>query len=432
MAVVIKGKSRGGAAQMANYATAQGKNELAQVQEVRGTLATDVRGAFAEMDAIAKATNCGQFLYHAQINPEKDEHLTPEQWKKAVDTLEESLKLEGHQRVVFSHVKDGREHYHVVWNRVGLDGDKLKAVNMGNNFAAHERAAVQVEKDCGLKPLERRPNLEGGRKAARAPETWEYKQAERTALNPRAMKAEVIELRESSSSGQEFSAALVAHGYTLAQGDRRDFVLIDAAGGEHSLGRYSGMKAAALRAFMADIDRERLPSVDQAKETQREGRSAQAKEEAREERAGMRFESEAPPVPKFSPCDLGAVKPARAVGKIAAAAADVLMATVGTLLMGMAEGKPKKITAAEYLHNVKARQEYNQQRAEEARREEKREASLDALRGGRPLEASMLQNFNRQDLEQIKASGAIEGVQQILHEQERQREERERERTRER
>ena len=135
--------------------------------------------------------------------------------------------------------------------------------------------------------------------------------------------------------------------------------------------------------------------------------------------------------PTLSPCDLGAVKPARAVGKIAAAAADVLMATVGTLLMGMAEGKPKKITAAEYLHNVKARQEYNQQRAEEARREEKREASLDALRGGRPLEASMLQNFNRQDLEQIKASGAIEGVQQILHEQERQREERERERTRE-
>src|ERR1039458_7096593 len=80
--------------------------------------------------------------------------------------------------------------------QLGIQTDR----NMGNNYRAHERAGVKIERQCGLTPLERRPNLEGGRKADRAPDSWEYKQAERTGLNPRAIKAEVKELREASSS----------------------------------------------------------------------------------------------------------------------------------------------------------------------------------------------------------------------------------------
>jgi hypothetical protein len=41
----------------------------------------------------------------------------------------------------------------------------------------------------------------------------------------------VIDIRKASSNGQEFTAALAAQGYTVAKGDRRDFVLIDQAGG---------------------------------------------------------------------------------------------------------------------------------------------------------------------------------------------------------
>jgi hypothetical protein len=161
MAIVIKGASRGNAGQMATYILAQGKNELSQVHDVRGTLATDPRGALVEMAAIASGSHCRDFIYHAQINPEKDDHLTPEQWRKAVDALEKNLKLDDHQRVVFEHVKDGRQHYHVVWNRVSIE--TLKAVNMGNNYLIHEQTGVELEKEFGLEPLERRPNLEGGR-----------------------------------------------------------------------------------------------------------------------------------------------------------------------------------------------------------------------------------------------------------------------------
>src|ERR1035441_3856054 len=49
MAIVIKGASRGNAGQMAAYILAQGKNELSQVHDIRGTLATDPRGALVEM-----------------------------------------------------------------------------------------------------------------------------------------------------------------------------------------------------------------------------------------------------------------------------------------------------------------------------------------------------------------------------------------------
>lgn len=269
MAIVIKGASRGNAGQMAAYILAQGKNELSQVHEVRGTLADDPRGALAEMAAIADGSRCRDFLYHAQINPEKGDRLTPEQWRQAVDTLEKNLKLEGHQRVVFEHVKDGRQHYHVVWNRVDID--TLKAVNMGNNYKAHEKTGVELEKAFGLEQLERRPNLQGGRRSDRAPESWEYRQAEHTGLNPRAMKAEVKALREASANGKAFAGALAEHGYILAKGKSRDFIVIDSAGEPHSLGRFAGMKADELREFMRDVDRAKLPTEQQVKAADREG-----------------------------------------------------------------------------------------------------------------------------------------------------------------
>ena len=57
----------------------------------------------------------------------------------------------------------------------------------------------------------------------------------------------------------------------LARGDRRDFVIIDQAGQVHSLGRQiHGVKAAELREFMKGIDPQTLPTVEQAKGTQKE------------------------------------------------------------------------------------------------------------------------------------------------------------------
>jgi DNA-binding transcriptional MerR regulator len=56
----------------------------------------------------------------------------------------------------------------------------------------------------------------------------------------------------------------------VARGDRRDFVIIDRAGDDHSLARRLGIKAAEVRSYMADLDPASLPSVEQAKQLQAE------------------------------------------------------------------------------------------------------------------------------------------------------------------
>ena len=60
--------------------------------------------------------------------------------------------------------------------------------------------------------------------------------------------------------------ALEDSGFILARGDRRDFVVIDQAGGYHALSkRITGVAAKMIRERLRDIDPLRLPSVEEAK-----------------------------------------------------------------------------------------------------------------------------------------------------------------------
>jgi hypothetical protein len=55
-------------------------------------------------------------------------------------------------------------------------------------------------------------------------------------------------------------------GYRLARGDKRDFVVIDPAGEVHSLARrIEGSKAADIRARMAEVSRDTVPTVEEAR-----------------------------------------------------------------------------------------------------------------------------------------------------------------------
>ena len=87
-----------------------------------------------------------------------------------------------------------------------------------------------------------------------------------------------------SEDAEAFKAALEKKGYILAQGDRRDFVVVDRAGGDPlSLARrIDGMKAAELREFMDEIDRETLPTAEEARQTalERERQRRDSRDEA--------------------------------------------------------------------------------------------------------------------------------------------------------
>jgi hypothetical protein len=261
--VIINGGSRAGAQSLATHLLNQNKNERVEVLDVRGCLSTDLRGALVEMEESAEATRCQKALYHANIDPDRNVRMTAEQWQWSIDALEEKLGLQDHARAVVMHVKHGREHIHVVWNRIDLE--TMRTARDSHNYRKHELVSRELEREFGHERVQgAHIEREDQPRPERTAPKWAMQQGERLKLDPRQVKVQVQALWEVSDSGRGFAAALNDKGFALAKGDRRDFMVIDLAGGAHSLGRCVGAKAAELRSRMADVNREALPTVDQA------------------------------------------------------------------------------------------------------------------------------------------------------------------------
>ena len=281
--MIVKGSSRSGPLSLAAHLGNAETNERVELLESRGTVATDLRGALVEMDAYAIGTKCEKPLYHAAVSPEPPHRLTPEQRGEAIEALEQRLGFSGHSRVVVMHQKEGREHIHVVWSRI--DTEKMKAVGDSYNYRKHEAVARDLERRFGHDRVQgAHHEREGVPRPDRTPSRAELRQEERTGISGKVVKAQVSAAFRSADGPEAFKSALEDGGYLLAQGDRRDFVVIDKAGGVHSLARrLDGVRAAELREFMAPLDRNALPTVEQLTMVidERE-RRAQSEEQARD------------------------------------------------------------------------------------------------------------------------------------------------------
>ncbi len=259
--MIIKGASRSGPLGLAAHLGNAEKNERVTLLETRGTVAQDLKGALVEMDALALGTRCTKPLYHAALSPAMPHRLTPEQREEAIDALEEKLGLTGQPRVVVMHEKYGREHIHVVWSRIDLD--KMGAVPDSHNYRKHEEVARDLERRFGHERVQgAHVGREGVTRPPRTPSRAELRQEERTGIKGKDVRAEITELFRSSDNADAFKASLTDKGYILAKGDRRDFVIVDRAGGIHSLARrIEGVKAAQLREFMSGISRDDAKSL---------------------------------------------------------------------------------------------------------------------------------------------------------------------------
>jgi len=99
----------------------------------------------------------------------------------------------------------------------------------------------------------------------------EQRQAQRLGVDKDAIRNTIRQCWDQSDKGRSFQAALEDEGLILAQGDRRDYVVIDHAGGLHGkFSRTLGATANQVRAKLADLDPRELPTVDEAKEFVRE------------------------------------------------------------------------------------------------------------------------------------------------------------------
>jgi hypothetical protein len=268
--VIIKGKSVGGGKRLATHLMRTDTNERAEVRELRGVAAEDLRGALLEMEAVASGSRTTKPFYHASINTRADERLTEEQRTHAIDRLEEKLGLTGQPRVVVVHEKEGREHCHIVWSRIDLD--RMRAISDSYNYRKHEEVARDLEREFGHERVQgAHAERDGKERPDRTPSHEEMLQSDRGAVSPDEAKALVTELWRRTDSGQAFRAALEERDWILARGDRRDFVVVDPHGGTHSLARrVEGAKAKDIRLRLTDVDPEGLPSVAEARAIQRQ------------------------------------------------------------------------------------------------------------------------------------------------------------------
>lgn len=278
--MIIKGSSRAGGAALGVHLNRTDTNERVAVLELRGVSGINLDEGLREMEALGAGTRCKSPLYHANIDPRADEVLTPKQWSQAVDALEAKLGLTDQPRAVVQHVKEGRAHVHVVWSRIDLENNR--AISDSHNYRKHEEVARSLEREFGHTRVQgAHVEREGKERPARTPSHAEMQQAGRSGLDPKAIKAEVTALWQQADSGKAFATALTAAGYTLARGEKRDFILVDQAGETHSLARrIDGAKAADIRAKLADVDQARLPDAGAAKTLQADRQAEQQRQAA--------------------------------------------------------------------------------------------------------------------------------------------------------
>lgn len=144
--MIPKGNQRGGGQQLATHLMNSFDNDRVAIAEVRGAIAQDLHGAFAEWYAESKATKCIKYLYSLSINPDHTQGpFTREHYDDFVRRVEDRLGLANQPRAVVVHVKHGREHWHVVWSRI--DTDKMKAVQLSYDHEDLRTVAQEYARD---------------------------------------------------------------------------------------------------------------------------------------------------------------------------------------------------------------------------------------------------------------------------------------------
>jgi hypothetical protein len=271
--MILKGNQRGGGQQMAAHLMNSYDNERVEIADVRGAVAQDLSGAFAEWAAEARGTKCTKFLYSLSLNPDQSQgHLTREQYLELLERTERSLKLVGQPRAVVFHEKRDehgvlREHCHAVWSRI--DTDKMKAVQIAHDRLKLRTVARDFARDHGLElPDGMKPGKNANKFNNRAKQEnlGERQQKERTGISKAQRMADIATCWKETGNGAAFMQALEAKGYFLARGDQRTYVVIDLHSEVYSLSRQliGVAKDKELKNRLAGYPLDKLPDVESA------------------------------------------------------------------------------------------------------------------------------------------------------------------------
>lgn len=270
--MIVKSSQRAGGAQLAAHLLNKRDNERVAVADIRGLLAEDVHGAFAEIEAQARATRCRKPFYHLAVSPDQVQgKWTEEQYLEFVGRVETAFGLENCPRVLVYHSKRGKQHYrdqgrdhaHCTWGRI--DTETGKAVQIWNDHKRLMKLVREFARDHGLELPDGIADPKKDRQKAKqkAKTLAEQKQEERSGQTKSQRVAILTDAWERHEEAGAFVAAIRRKGFILARGDGqkrkegRDskpvYVVIDRAGEVHSLARQiTGAKAKEITARLQD------------------------------------------------------------------------------------------------------------------------------------------------------------------------------------
>lgn len=252
-------------------------NEYLEVADVRGAVARDLHGAFAEWELQASAmTRCQNYLYSLSVNPDPAQGtLTRAQYLDYIDRAEDKLGLSGQPRAVIFHIKNGREHCHVIWSRI--DTAQGKAIHQAFDHEKLMMVSRQFARDHGLILPE---GMEPGRSgdSRRKASQYEKHQENTTGLTKEERMAHVTAAWRRRDNPQAFVHDLQQLGYVLAAGDKRPYVLVDCYGHMNALPKLiddRSVRTKDIRAFLEkEFPPESLPTVEEARELVAQHRKA--------------------------------------------------------------------------------------------------------------------------------------------------------------
>jgi hypothetical protein len=281
--MIAKGNFHGGGVKLAAYLVKGHPGERAELVEMRGFAASDLRDAFRQEDIKAReATKAETAFFHCYTRLAAGERLTRKQWIEIADREEKRLGFTGQPRAISFHTDraTGDSHMHIAWSRIAYREDgRLVALDPGLFKNKLKELSREVEKDFALREVTSERAADA---RTRATDRAEFEESRRLDTDLKDVRNVIHDCLQHSDNGRALNAALLAQGMVLANGDRRDcFVVVDHAGGHHALNKkLTGLTLEEMRGRLSDIDRAALPSVEEAKE--RQARHSAAREARRE------------------------------------------------------------------------------------------------------------------------------------------------------
>lgn len=263
--MIPKASQRAGGQDLATHLLNAHDNEYVELAEVRGAVASDLHGAFAEWEAIAhNLTRCRNYLYSLSVNPDFSQgQLSRDQYRDYAERVEKALGLTDQPRAMIYHIKNGREHCHIVWSRI--DTQAGKAIHQAFDHEKLMMVTREFARDHGLKlPA----GYERGGDDRKRKSLYEMQQQRNSGLTKEERMAAVTAAWKRSDSPKAFVRALEEMGYVLATG-KRPYILVDLYGDMNALPKLiddRSVRTKDIRAFLeAEFPPETLPTVDEAK-----------------------------------------------------------------------------------------------------------------------------------------------------------------------